>query len=332
MTTVKNDGWSGRTAAQAANSRRRTHRRKSKKTLHYILIVLFVLAAGAALSLTVFFKVEAVTVLGSSHYPPDDIAASSGIVKEENLLRIDKQAVAEQILAKYPYIEAVQVHRKLSRVVEIQVTQCEPAGAIAQDGEYLLITREGKVLERGVFIIPDNVPLIKGVQAGGLQPGEYLGSWEKEPRAPDETPEQAKASEERDAKKQAEATAQQEALVTLGYLTQAMDQTGFHAITNVDFTDKLNLKIVYEARIILELGTEADLPYKLTFVKELLDTKIGPHEQGVLYAADVQKKMVRFKPKDIGRQTPAENADNPSAEQGTSAKEAGEDGTKDTNT
>ena len=257
----------GRVQTPASGKGRRVRRRRGKRTLHYILLIFFVLTAGAVLSMTVFFKTESVTVVGSSHYTPNEIAKTSGILPGDNMLRIDKQVVTERLLAAYPYIDTVHINRKLSRVVELEITQCEPAGAVAlSDGESALITKEGKVLERGLIYIPEGVPLIKGISVGSIQPGKYLG---KE---------------------------QQEGLAMLSRLFSAMQETDFPPITNVDVTDKLNMRIMYEARILLELGTEADLPYKLVFVKEMLANQIDSQQHGILYAADAKtKKRVRIK-------------------------------------
>lgn len=250
--------------AIASESRRRRRRRRGNRALHYIVLLVFVFVALAALSLTVLFKVERVTVVGTDKYPPDQVARASGIHEGENLFRIDKSAAIQNILEQYPYIEAVEVRRRLPGTVQIDVTQCRPAAAIADGDEFLLITRGGKVLERGLIFIPEDTPLVSGFGAQGARPGDSL----------------------------AESAGEQ--LVMLGYLFDAVDQTGFGEITNVDLSDRLNMKVVYENRLVLELGTEADLPYKLDFIREMIENHLAADAEGIIDATNAQKSRVSF--------------------------------------
>ena len=274
-----------RHAAQAENQRRRKRKRKGNKTLHYILLLMFVLAAGAALSLTVLFKIEAVEVLGNDRYAPEDIIADSGIQVGENLFRISGAEVSPKLTEKYPYIEKVVLRRKFPPKIQIEITQGIPAAALKEGETVTLITRQGKVLEQGFVFIPPGVPLVKGIGAGEAIPGAYLG---EECR---------------------------EALKMLDYLFQAMQETDFGSITNVDLTDRLNMRVVYENRLILELGTEAELPYKLKFIKTLLETKLEPDDEGILDATDISKNKVVFRQQPIGENQDALQADKPEEEQ-----------------
>lgn len=269
----RKNNWA-RAQAQAANGRRRTKRRRGKRTLHFALLILFLLAAGAVLSFTVFFKIEAVPVVGTDKYDPGDIAKASGIVIGENLLRIDKDEIQKKLLAQFPYIESVEVRRKLPPAVELSITQAVPVAAISQGEQVVLINREGKVLERGILLVPEEIPLIKGIDATGKQPGAIV----------------------------ADSDAALEKLGMLQRLMDAMDQSGFTQVTNVDLTDRLNIRIIYENRIILELGSEGDLPYKLEFVQFALQNKLGPEERGTLDATLAHKNppWMIFSPSDGG--------------------------------
>lgn len=252
-----------RAAAQAAHTRRKKRRRRGRRTIHFTFLLLFVLAAGTALSLTIFFKIEDVMVVGCDKYPPDDIAAASGIEQGDNLLRIDKELIQEKLTARFPYVDAVNIRRKLPARVELEIVQSTPDAAIAHSGGYLLITREGKVLEQGSMIISPDIPIVKGLSVADAAPGDYL--------------------DEENA----------EALLMLERLSEAVEETGFKNITNVDLTNIHNMKIAYEGRIDLLLGSEADLSYKLDFVSAVLDM-LDADAAGVLNAAEaaLEKKII----------------------------------------
>lgn len=51
-------------------------------------------------------------------------------------------------------------------------------------------------------------------------------------------------------------------------LVDAVEETGFERITLVDFTDRLNMLLVYDNRVMIELGSQANLPYKLKFAQK----------------------------------------------------------------
>lgn len=241
---------------------RRRKRHGGKKTLHYILITIFLLAAGAALSLTVFFKIESVTAVGADKYPPGEIVAASGISAGDNLFRVDVAAVKDKLMAEFPYIEEVAVRHKLPNAIQLEITQCKPAGVLSDSGEFLVITREGKVLERGLLFIPENVPLIKGIDTENVRPGGELG-------------ESAAA-----------------ALRMLDYLFKAAEETDFGEITNVDLTDIYNMKIIYENRLLLNLGTESALVEKLNFLKEMILNQLPADAEGLINASDISRYLI----------------------------------------
>ncbi|MDR2933256.1 MAG: FtsQ-type POTRA domain-containing protein, partial [Oscillospiraceae bacterium] len=160
---MKGDVKNTRRKAQAANAGRRRKKRAGRRGLHRVVVLLFFLSAGAVLCLTVFFKVEAVYVVGTDKYDPAEVALSSGVVEGQNLLRISKSEIADSIIAQYPYIKSVEVNRKLPPAVEIHVTQDVPAGAVKEGDNYVFINEEGKVLERGLMFIPPEIPMIMGL-------------------------------------------------------------------------------------------------------------------------------------------------------------------------
>lgn len=249
------------TETRQRNQTRRRKRRKGNKTLHYILVTIFLLATGAALSLTVFFKIESVTAVGVDKYPPDEIVAASGISTGDNLFRVDSAAVRDKLLLEFPYIESVTVRHKLPSAIQLEITQCKPDGALKDGDDLLIITREGKVLERGLLFIPESVPLIKGIDTGNVQPGDILGD---------------------DAA---------EALRMLEYLFKAVEETQFGEITNVDLTDIYNMKIVYENRLLLNLGTESALAEKLNFLKEMIQNQLSADAEGLIDASEISRYL-----------------------------------------
>jgi len=311
----------GKMARQPVNTTgrgaRRRRRRRGSYALIYIFIVILIMATGITLSLTVFFNIETIVAevltphTDGEKYSPEEIAAASGIVLGENIFRLDTGAVRDRLLAEFPYIETVRVRRRLPYEARIDVTLHTPAAALSAGDEYLLITREGKVLERGMVFIPENVPVVKGVYAGDVKPGERLKmNREEEARAEARVKQIESALSEPDGKyadsdraslleeqQNLERGVQRsksvsEAMIMLDYLFKAMDETGFTEITNVDVTDSYNMKIIFENRLLLNLGTESDLPAKLTFLKEMIDNQIPSDAEGLINATNIERRSV----------------------------------------
>lgn len=306
-----------RARAQTANMGRRRRKRRGRRVLFYGLLLFCLLTVGAVYFFTEYMKIEVIEVVGVEKYTPDEITAASGIVLEENLLKVDKDVVQQKLLDEFPYIRSVVVRNRYwpPRVV-IEVEQAEPVGAISDDGEVVLIDDEGKVLERGVLLIPETLLLVKGIDAAGMVPGDYLGAY----TAPDlqlerKALESALESvglikEEREKRVQAEmekrereeqekrehAAGIRERLVMLQYLLAAMAETEFTQLTNVDLSDRLNMRINYENRITLELGSESQLLDKLRTAQYILQTDIGPEESGTLDVTEIDKDRARFDP------------------------------------
>lgn len=238
--------------AESENLRRRKRRRRSKNTLYFLLVGFFAAAVLVMLSLTVFFKIEYIEVKGNDRYSQTELISASGIRPGDNLFRVDKAALKEKLQTNYPYIEDVKFERILPSTAVIVIRQAVPIGTFVQsDGSYALVSGEARILESGVN--PTSVyVIVKGVEIADRTPGSYL-------------PETAG-----------------EEFVTYEYVYAALEETEFGAITELDLGDILNIKILYENRILIELGSVSDLSKKLAFAKYALETTVERSFEGVM--------------------------------------------------
>ncbi len=251
--------------------RNKRRRRGGNRTLHYVLFTVVLLSVAVILSLTVLFEITLVSVSGVDKYPAEDLVRDSGVVTGENLFRVDHRAVSENLLEKYPYIDTVTVRLRPPHEIMLELTECTAAGALKEGGDYIMITADGKVLERGLLYIPENIPLILGLNTNGAQPGKILGMSE-------------------DGKTQDQNIA--DALRMLEYLFAAVEETGFGMPTNVDLTDVYNMKIIHENRLLLNLGTESELVAKLHFLKNMIDEQLSKDAQGLINAEDIGARVI----------------------------------------
>ena len=128
--------------------RRRANRRH--RFFHMIgrLFFLGVLVAAAVLALTIFFKVETVKVEGATRYTAEEIIAGMNVKQGDNLYLWNKVKESDMLLEKFPYLQTVQMRRRLPDTVEITVTECSAVVAVPYSGGYLYVSAQGKALEQ----------------------------------------------------------------------------------------------------------------------------------------------------------------------------------------
>lgn len=289
---------SGQSTPTTGSPRRQPSRRRrsGNRFLHHVLFILVFLVVGIILSLTVFFKIEDVVVLGVEHYPEQDVITESGIELGENLWLVDTKEIEQHLLATFPYMETVRVRRTFPPAIEIHAVPSIAVAALEQDSSnYVLITYDGKILEQGLTLPAWNALLVKGVAINDREPGDILGQWKNLPAVSGESEEETKL---RRAKNEAGAEAaedQKEALRMIQFLYDAMEEASFDNITNIDLTDRYNMKVMYENRMLLKLGSEIDLAYKLEFAKEVLENQLHPDAPGELDLAEARYNRVYYK-------------------------------------
>ena len=98
-------------------------------------------------ALALFFKVESIEITGTSRYSTDEVERASGVHAGDNLYLMDKNAVASRITQQLPYVETVQISRRLPKTLCISVTECRGLAAIEQDGRLWLISEGGKLVD-----------------------------------------------------------------------------------------------------------------------------------------------------------------------------------------
>lgn len=249
--------------------KKRRRKRRGRYTLHYLLLVVMMAVAGVILSLTVFFKITAVTVTGCTHYSTNEVVAASGIQLEENMFRLKDEEIEAALLAKYPYMEQVHIRRVLPSGIVLEVTEETPAAVVAVDAvNYTIISDTGKVLEANLTAPPEGIPLAKGIETEASSAGEYL-------------PED-----------------QQEALSMLNKLNAALAATGFGGeVDYYDLSNEFNMTMLYDGRIWIELGSESELEDKLKFIKEVIDNQLEDTFMGTMDAS--QRPEIWTTPMDI---------------------------------
>ena len=98
--------------------------------------LLFKLLAGAALvaaltfGATVFFQVEHILIAGNSRYTAQEVEEASGIQLGDNLFRLNKGQISEDIRRKLPYVEELTIVRHLPSTIAIEIREWDAVASI----------------------------------------------------------------------------------------------------------------------------------------------------------------------------------------------------------
>ena len=110
------------------------------------------------------FAIKAVTVQGSSHRSPEDIARTGGIAPEHNIFTTDLEAAQSRLLGD-PWIERVSLRRKLPATILVDVVEREAHALVAIGSDLYLATRQGEPFKKFEPGDPYDLPIVSGIRA-----------------------------------------------------------------------------------------------------------------------------------------------------------------------
>ncbi len=225
---------------QIPQSRPKKKRRKKNRSLYFLMILILMIFAFVVLSLTVFFKIEKITIMGSAPYSQEQIIAASGVKNGDNIIRIDTKKVEQNVLDALVNVESVKVSREFPAELRIEVTQCVPAANIECGGKYFVISKQRKIIEENLSAPKENLPVIYGYDTA--------------------SPEINKPANSNDSEKGQ----------IVDEILNIIENLQFEKIDKIDITDRLAIMLIYDNRISIKLGSRTDLEYKTNFAKTII--------------------------------------------------------------
>ncbi len=210
--------------------------KRNRKILAAVVAGLVAVVMIATLSMTVLFNISTIKVTkAGAVYSANEIINASGLSKGDNLIRTDFEKASQRIQRNLPYILEATINKKLSGEVTISVKDTTAAIIFRAADGYAIADIRGKVLEI-VKEVPEDAKflIIKVKGAMNAVPGEMFGfENEAEKKLYDSIVEHLKKAEI------------------------------FEKTTAIDLTDKNSLKIEYQNRLRLLLGSADELDVKL---------------------------------------------------------------------
>lgn len=211
-----------------------------------------ILLAAAILALTVFFKVNTISVEGAMRYSAEEIVANLDVKVGDNLYLWNKVRVSDTLMERLPYLESVQIRRRLPDTLVVTVTEGSPVVAVRTEGGYRYLSKYGKVLEQNAQ--SGDLPTVSGVSLAQVPPGLMIATGED-----------------------AHADALLEILQTLD-AADMLDELRF-----INLHDLTDVRIGYEGRFDIRIGTLDELTYRLRFAKTVIEEELVASDVGRLY-------------------------------------------------
>lgn len=285
------------------NQRRQKIRRK--KIIIRSLVGIVFLCVGIILALTLFFNINKIVVSGDKVYSEKEVVDASEINIGDNLIFLSKEEINDEITKELPYVGAVKIKRRLPSTLEIVITKTDAYMATAQDGYYILLDKNGKVLEKDLEIIDENIVLANLGEINSVEVGETISLKEEK------------------------------TFTKLNAVLTECENVGIAEITSINISDIYNIKLVYQGRITLELGEtdENNLNSKLALGKAAIEKQ---NEENNLYRGTINltvdgkgywsEEVETTKPviEESSTEAPAEDDENTSEESSTKAEETTE--------
>ena len=245
-----------------------------RSRLYLQLITVFSIALAFSLGISIFFKVDTITVSGNHHYTPWTVAQASGIQEGENLLFFGRFGAQVKIKQSLPYVETVRIGIKLPGTVNIVIEEVPVVYSIRDlDGSWWLISSTGRIVEQVNSASAGNRTAIDGVILDAPVAGEQAVAWESPAATDGEGNVVPSAGNNADRLKAALSVAQE---------LERNEILGEAASIHVE--DLQNIRLWYGDRYEVRLGDNADLAGKIAAMRVAIE-KMGQFQTGILELA-----------------------------------------------
>jgi len=228
--------------------------------------------------ISIFFRVEHVTVSGADKYTPYMIQQAAGIKEGDALLGLSDARISGKITSALPYVEDVSVAIRLPDTVHIEITELDVVYSIRDDKDaWWLITADGRVVTNadnataGTYTKVEGVKLSDPISGGQAEAADVnTGFMVEDPVTGTMVPQ----FEPGDSRLAA-------ALSILQYLE---DNVIIGEVASVNVANLSELELWYGQRFQVKLGDTTELGYKIRCMNAAINGEDGldDHDSGVL--------------------------------------------------
>lgn len=234
----------------------RNKKNRRKKLIFRSVAGALFLVVGVIVALSLFFNINKIVVSGDAVYSHETVVKASGVSEGDNLIFLSKSKLNEKLSSELAYIGSVTVKRRLPSTLELVIKKTDAKLGVAMNGYFTLLDENGKVLEKDLETVGENIILVNLGEVESAELGKVIVLKENK------------------------------ALTKLNAVLDECKKVGINDISLMDLSDIYNIKLVYQGRITLELGeTDSEnLNSKLALGKAALDKQ---NEENNLYRGTI---------------------------------------------
>ena len=126
---------------------KRKKRNKRIKNILKVLLMLLIVIGGITFAMvSPIFNIKEIKVIDNEQISSDTVISLSELSSNQNIFRFNKLQVENNIKTN-PYIENVEIHRKIPNTVEIKVTERVHSYSVSFMGKFAYVNTQGYMLE-----------------------------------------------------------------------------------------------------------------------------------------------------------------------------------------
>ena len=237
----------GREEAIRKTVKKRNKRRKRKLLLFFFAFLIIALAALVVLSATVLFPVKNIIVEGKSSYTAEEVISASGI-EDDNIIMLSSAKVKNRISKKLPLSGKITVKKKLPDTVTITVNEAVPTYYFVSEDIFYITDENFKVIRKDA-VAPQACKYLKISDFKAVKPGNKIKISATDKDQMDDI------------------------------LKRCSDMN--LAVTAIDVSERLALKIIIKDKILVLLGSNTDIERKLLHLSASLP-EMSEEAQGTI--------------------------------------------------
>ncbi|MFW5979827.1 MAG: cell division protein FtsQ/DivIB [Bacillota bacterium] len=132
-----------------------------KRIITYVIIIIFIIGIISFIH-SPLFRVNKIEIYNLKILNKSDIMDKLGSYYNKNLFLIDTENIKNDI-SHIDYIKDLNINKTLPNQIEINVEERTPLAKIDNEGQYLVLNKDGFILEESSSSLKADVPLIQGM-------------------------------------------------------------------------------------------------------------------------------------------------------------------------
>lgn len=244
--------------------------KKSKTILKLILFIVLITAIFIPLALSPICNISGIDVSGNVHYKTNEITdvidlsvgqnAFKALIKSiPGLIKLRYNIAENNIIKKCPYIKKAIVKYRIPDKVSIIIEEREPMCLISHQGTYLIMDREGYIIDS----VKDNegymLPVIKGIKIDSYELGQAL--------------------------KLEDGVYTEKINSLLSAIKKSDEDDDFKLqdiLDSIDISSINKISLFIDSRIVVNLGDLRDINYRISVLKHIIQNNIKSEDKGLL--------------------------------------------------